>query len=107
PGATRGFRPESLARMAHLPGEGITGRVALANRPIAVEDALTDPRVIHQITDPEGIRSLLHVPIEVGGEVFGVFGVNYCVPREFTGDEQRTLESLARRAAIAIENARL
>jgi PAS domain S-box-containing protein len=107
PGATRGFRPESIARMSHALGEGITGRVAMTNRPIAVQDAISDPRVIHQITDPEEIRSLLHVPIEVGGEVFGVFGVNYCEPREFTGDEQRLLESLAGRAALAIENARL
>jgi PAS domain S-box-containing protein len=107
PGATRGFRPESVARMSHAPGEGITGRVAIANQPIGVEDALADPRVVHRITDPEGIRSLLHVPIEVGGEVFGVFGVNYCEPRGFSGEEQRMLESLARRAALAIENARL
>jgi PAS domain S-box-containing protein len=107
PGATRGFRPESVARMSHAPGEGITGKVAMTNQPIAVEDAVNDPRVIHQITDPEGIRSLLHVPINIGGEVFGVFGVNYCVPYGFTGDEQRILESLAGRAALAIENARL
>src|SRR5206468_10211142 len=40
PGATRGFRPESVARMSHAPGEGITGRVAIANQPIGVEDAL-------------------------------------------------------------------
>ena len=107
PGATRGFRPESVARMSHALGEGITGRVAMTNRPIAVQDAHTDPRVVHHITDPEGIRSLLHVPIHVGGEVFGVFGVNYCTSRGFTGDEQRMLESLASRAAVAIENARL
>jgi PAS domain S-box-containing protein len=107
PGATRGFRPESVARMSHAPGEGITGRVAIANRAIAVEDASADPRVVHQITDPEGIRSLLYVPIEVSGEVFGVFGVHYCAPHEFTDDDERLLESLAQRAALAIENARL
>jgi PAS domain S-box-containing protein len=107
PGATRGFRPESVARMSHALGEGITGRVAMANHPIAVEDATTDPRVAHHITDPEGIRSLLHVPIEVSGEVFGVFGINFCAPHIFTGDEERMLESLAHRAGLAIENARL
>jgi PAS domain S-box-containing protein len=107
PGATHGFRPESLARMSHALGEGITGRVAMTNHTIAVEDATTDPRVAHHITDPEGIRSLLHVPIEVSGEVFGVFGINYCAPHVFTGDDERMLESLAHRAALAIENARL
>ncbi len=108
PGATRGFSPESLAQMSHAPGEvGVTIRVALSNEPIGVEDASTDPRVARRITDPEGIRSLLHVPIKVAGEVFGVFGVNYCQPRSFTGDEERVLLALAQRAALAIENARL
>ncbi|HEY2594136.1 MAG TPA: GAF domain-containing protein, partial [Chloroflexota bacterium] len=80
PGATRGFLPENVARMSHAPGEGITGRVAQIGRPISVVDALNDPRVAHHITDPESIRSLLHVPILVNGEVFGVFGVNYHTP---------------------------
>jgi PAS domain S-box-containing protein len=105
PGATRGFRAESVACMSHALGEGITGLVALTKRPIGVEDARSDPRVIHRITDPEHIRSLLHVPIHVSGEVFGVFGVNYCQPRTFNGAEQRLLEALAQRAAVAIENA--
>jgi GAF domain-containing protein len=107
PGATRGFRPENVARMSHAPGEGITGRVAQTRRPISVEDASNDSRVAHHITDPEAIRSLLHVPILVSGEVFGVFGVNYCTPRKLSGEEERVLLALAHRAAIAIEHARL
>jgi GAF domain-containing protein len=107
PGATRGFRPESVAQMSHAPGEGITTRVALSGQPIAVEDAMNDPRVAHRITDAEDIRSLLHVPIKVNGEVFGVFGVNYRQPRELTGEEERVLLALAHRAALAIENAQL
>ena len=107
PGATRGFRPEVVAQMSHAPGDGITGRVALSGEPIAVEDAPNDPRVAHRITDAEGIRSLLHVPIKVNDEVFGVFGVNYRQPRALAGDEERVLLALAHRAALAIENARL
>jgi GAF domain-containing protein len=107
PGATRGFRPESVAQMSHAPGEGITGLVALTGQPISVQDAMNDPRVVHRITDPEAIRSLLHVPFKVIGEVFGVFGVNYRKPRELTGEEQRVLLALAHRAAVAIENAQL
>jgi GAF domain-containing protein len=107
PGATRGFRPEVVAQMSHKPGEGVTTIVAMTGQPVAVEDALTDPRVAHRITDAEGIRSLLHVPIKVNGEVFGVFGVNYRQPRTLAGDEERVLLALAHRAAVAIENARL
>jgi two-component system nitrate/nitrite sensor histidine kinase NarX len=106
PGATRGFRPESVGRMSHALGTGITGQVALTRQPIAVEDAASDPRVVHDITDPEGIRSLLHVPIQVDGEVFGVFGVNYCQLHLFTGSEERLLVALAERAGAAITNAR-
>ncbi len=107
PGATRGFRPENVAQMSHAPGEGITGRVAQTGRPISVADALNDSRVAHHITDPEAIRSLLHVPILVNGEVFGVFGVNYRTPRRLSGEEERVLLGLAHRAAVAIEHARL
>jgi len=107
PGATRGFRPETVLQMSHAPGEGITSRVALTGQPIAVEDAMNDPRVAHRITDVENIRSLLHVPIKVNGEVFGVFGVNYRQPREMSGEEERVLLALAHRAAVAIENAQL
>jgi GAF domain-containing protein len=107
PGAARGFGRETLAQMVHAPGEGVTTRVALSGEPIAVEDASSDPRVAHRITDREGIRSLLHVPIFVDGAVFGVFGVNYCQPHRFGGEEQRLLSALAHRAAVAIENARL
>ena len=81
--------------------------MALTGEPVAVEDAATDPRVAHRITDEEGIRSLLHVPIKVNGEVFGVFGVNYRQPRTLAGDEERVLLALAHRAAVAIENARV
>jgi signal transduction histidine kinase len=107
PGATRGFRPEIVAQMSHAPGEGITTRVALTGEPIAVEDVPNDPRVAHRITGPEGIRSLLHVPIKVNNEVFGVFGVNYRQPRPLAGEEERILLALAHRAAVAIENAGL
>ena len=107
PGATRGFRPVSASEMSREPGEAITAQVALSGQPIAIEDAMNDPRVGHRITDPEGIRSLLHVPIKVNGEVFGVFGVNYTEPRVLAGDEERVLLALAHRAAVAIENAKI
>ncbi len=106
-GAARGFAPASLAKMRHGHGQGVSAWVAEHRIPAVVEDARADPRVAHHITEPEGIRSLLHVPITVGGEVFGVFGVNYCQPRSFTGDEERLLLDIAQRAALAIENVRL
>ncbi len=107
PGAAHGFRAETLAAMSHAVDEGITGRVFKTGCPIAVGDALADPRVKRSIVTAEGIRSLMHVPLRIGGEVFGVFGVNYCSPHRFSDREERMLLALARRAAMAIANARL
>jgi GAF domain-containing protein len=84
-GAARGFGPAAVAALARAPGEGVIGRVALRGEPIAVADA----RVPRHLTEAEGVRSLVHVPIVVGGEVFGVFGVHYCRPRPVGRAEQR------------------
>jgi signal transduction histidine kinase/ligand-binding sensor domain-containing protein len=105
--AARGFSPETMARMSFALGEGVVGRVAASGEPIVVEDVSTDPRVAERITEPEGIRSFMHVPIKVGGQVFGVFNLSYAQPRAFGDDEQRLFIALAQRAALAIENAQL
>jgi signal transduction histidine kinase len=105
--ATSGFRPETVDRMTFIPGEGIAGLVFQHGEPVAVEDTLVDPRVKHEIGDPEGIRAVVSIPIFVDGQVFGVFGVNYRNPRSFDESDIRLFESLARRAAMAISNARL
>src|SRR5436190_7208974 len=106
-GAVRGFGPEALSQLCRAPGEGVIGEVAVRGEPIGVADARGDPRVPRHMTEDEGIRSMVHVPIVVGGEVFGVFGVHYCRPRPVGSAEQRLLLALAQRAALAIENARL
>lgn len=106
-GAARGFRPETVSQMVHARGEGVTSIVATTGQPIKVEDAPSDPRVAHRITGPEAIQSLMHVPIKIGDEVFGVYGVNYCRRHLFTANEERLLTALAQRAAVAIQNARL
>jgi signal transduction histidine kinase len=49
----------------------------------------------------------MHVPIKTGGQIFGVFNVNYHRPRAFGETEQRLLIALAQRASLAIENAQL
>jgi signal transduction histidine kinase len=72
-----------------------------------VEDVDTDPRVARHITDAEGIRSFMHIPIEIDGQVFGVFNINYAQPRAFGSEERRLFTALAQRAALVIENAQL
>ncbi len=103
----QGFSPETMAKMAFKPGEGNVGRVATTGEPVIVEDTRKDPRVISSITDPEGIRSFMQVPIKIGEQVFGVFSADYCEPRGFGIDEQKLFIALAQRAASAIQNAQL
>jgi len=102
-----GFAPETMAQMSFAPGEGSAGRVAVTGEPAIVEDTHTDPSVVTRITEQEGIRSFLHVPIEIGGKIFGVFNVDYAYPRAFGDHEMRLFMALAQRAAMAIETAQL
>ena len=105
--ATRGFSPQTVTQMSFRRGEGAVGRVATSGEAIVVEDTHEDTRVARRITDPEGIRSFIHVPIKIGGQVFGVFNADYCQPRAFGDDEVRLFAALAQRAALAIQNAQL
>jgi signal transduction histidine kinase len=102
-----GFRPETLSKMSFAPGEGAVGQVALSGEPVIVEDVQADPQVATRITEPEGIRSFIHVPIKIKDQVFGVFNIDYLQPRVFGEEEVRLFKSLAQRAALAIENAQL
>jgi nitrate/nitrite-specific signal transduction histidine kinase len=105
--ASHGFSAETLYRMIFAPGEGVASRVAISGAPVLVEDVQADERVATRITEPEGIQSFMHFPIQVGEQVFGVFNVSYLEPRAFGLEEQRLFGALAQRAALAIENARL
>jgi signal transduction histidine kinase len=105
--AARGFSPETVAQMVFSLGEGSVGRVLASGERAIVEDTHTEPHVARRITEPEGIRSFMHVPIKIGGQMFGVFNVDYIEPRAFGEEVQRLFTALAQRAALAIENAQL
>lgn len=106
--AAHGFSPEMIARMSvYGPGDGVAGQVFQTGEMIAIEDTSQAPYPAGQIAANEGISSVLSVPITINGQVFGVFGLNYCHPHRFSREEKRLFNALAQRAAIAIENARL
>jgi PAS domain S-box-containing protein len=106
PGATRGFSEQSVARLSRGLGQAIAELLLRTNGPIVLEDARTDQRIPQRTFRREQICALLHVPIQVHGEVFGAVGVNYSQPRRFSESDERLLEALAARASVAIENAR-
>jgi signal transduction histidine kinase len=104
--AMYGFSP-AMAPFSLPRGQGLTGHVVATAQPAIVDDARTDLRVARFVVEQEGIRSLMAIPVVVGGEVIGVFSVNYCRLHFFGDDEQHVLLALAQRAAAAVENARL
>ena len=105
--ASHGFSGQALQRMAdYRPGEGIAGKVFQSGEPLAIEDVSQAAPPANQIAAAEGIRSVLSLPIRIGDEIYGVFGLNYLQPRRFNQDDRRFFTALAQRAAMAIRNAR-
>ncbi len=103
----RGFNSPMMAQMNFKPDESLIGQVATTGEIAVVMDTATNDAVNQDIIEPEAIRSLMHVPIMVDGEVFGIFSADYVHPHAFGEDEQRLFVSLTQRAALAIENAQL
>jgi ligand-binding sensor domain-containing protein/signal transduction histidine kinase len=105
--ASHGFDKERLATYSFALGESVVGLVAQTGEPITVDDVEMDDRVTRELVEAEGIRSFMQVPIKIGEEVFGVFSADYARSRAFEKRELRLLISIAGRAALAIQNARL
>jgi len=97
--------PPGLAENLRVPiGQGITGTVAATGHPVRVSDVAQDPRYINAI---DSVRSELAVPLMYRGKLVGVLDIQSRHLDYFTKDQQRILELLASRLAVAIENARL
>jgi signal transduction histidine kinase len=97
-------------------GEGLHGNVVSTGRAVLLADMDLDeartqgslPEYLPYL-DRYGPQSLLVVPLAAKGRVFGTLGVVRDVTggRPFDADDQMLLQSLAERAALAIEDARL
>lgn len=105
PVAERGFAPGTVKRMEFSLGEGIVGRVLANRRPFVSNDTASDARVSGRITEPEGIRSFMHMPLVVGERVYGLLSLNCLTPRAYGERELRVVDQLARHAASALQNA--
>jgi two-component system NtrC family sensor kinase len=106
--AAHGFRTPEWSRLSMPVGEGIIGRVALSGAALRVDDVRTDPRSAQRdVDEKEGIRSMLSVPMRVGGELIGVISAFSTGVGFFRRRHQTLLEGFADQAGIAIQNARL
>lgn len=89
-------------------GEGISGKVALQNKPIAVYDVFKEKDYKNkELARKEGIRSFLCVPLSVKGKVIGVINLYTSEPHRFTKNEINVLVVLAAQAALVIQNTEL
>jgi signal transduction histidine kinase len=88
----------------------IAGAVAETRQAITVQNAQTDPRFfsgVDQLTG-QSTRSLIGVPMEIGGRVIGVLeAVNKLGAQSFDKEDEDALLLFASQAAAAIENTRL
>jgi GAF domain-containing protein len=103
--AALGLEEEVEAGVRVPMGRGFAGRVAAERRPVTILD-LDHADIYNPILREKGLRSLLGVPLLIGGRVVGVLHVGSLTTRRFTDDEVSLLQLAADRAALAIEQAR-
>jgi GAF domain-containing protein len=98
---------EEVERGVRIPvGRGFAGRVAAGGVPVVLDD-VDHADVLNPILREKGIKSLLGVPLSVGGDVLGVLHVGSLTPRKFSEQDVELLQLAGDRAAIGIEHARL
>ena len=106
--AAHGFKSDEWRALAMPVGEGIIGRCAEMCAPVRVDDVRTDARSARRdVDEQEGMRSMLCVPMMVGGQLLGVISAFSTRPAAFGAHHQRVLELFGEQAGIAIHNAQL
>lgn len=81
---------------------------ALQERPVAIYDVTTDPRVFYRKeAAEEGIRSMLTLPIIARGKVIGILRLLTDKPRHFSQQDIGFSAALAEQCGIAIDNAHM
>jgi two-component system, response regulator PdtaR len=103
--ATQSMSEEYNHKLPLKIGEGVAGKVAKTNKPIAIKDVTKEKEYKHKdIAKKEGLCSLLCVPLTVKGKVIGAINCYTSQPHDFSETEISILSSIADQAAVAIEN---
>ena len=85
-----------------------TARAVRERKPVVVDSAEEEPSLEFRIFRGPGVASYLQVPLYVKEELIGLMSLEFTGGEaEFTGDDIALAESLARQAAVAIQNRRL
>lgn len=87
-------------------GEGLSGAVMEARRPMVITDVPRDPRLVNRPWyEAEGFVSFLGVPLIVGDVVLGALSCVSRTRRDWSASEITLAEAVASLAAVAIRNA--
>jgi signal transduction histidine kinase len=106
--ATQSISEEYLKERSLAIGEGVVGRVALYNKPMAIADVLKDPLYKEkELARREGLVSMLSVPMCIKDRVIGVINCYTSYPYAFSKREEEMLTTVANQAAVCIENSGL
>ncbi|MEG6585309.1 diguanylate cyclase domain-containing protein [Dendrosporobacter sp. 1207_IL3150] len=105
PKVVKGFPIESVKNSVNR-GEGIIGAVWDSEDMVVIDNY---PEWNSRLREPiyEGLQSGVGLPIKVGGQVIGVFSMNYIDKHVVDDEERRTLMSFSELASIALNNAHL
>ena len=107
------FKARQRQPVLKPPGNNPLGRVAKTKRPYHTEDMrkeetyLAGDEAAVILADDGGARSMVNVPMLKDGALLGVIGIYRKEVRPFTARQIASVESFAKQAVIAIENARL
>ncbi len=92
---------ERVARARFRLGEGMIGRVAASGQPY-VSTPEDHERFVRWVIETERIGSFMHVPIILGGRLFGVLTASHDIEGRFGEDDLRRLAAFGVGAAGAI-----
>ena len=106
--ATTGLAAEAIGKAKLKLGEGITGWAAKEGKPVAVRDAVHDPRFKYLPETRElNFKSLLAVPLVSQGRVIGAMNVQTTAFHDYSEEEVELLSLIGDLAAGALEKAML
>jgi response regulator RpfG family c-di-GMP phosphodiesterase len=105
----RGFRTDGIERASVRVGTSFARRAILERRPVVVSGELVAQAdgEFSKVYEKEGFFAYTGVPLIVKGQIKGVLEVYHRSPHRSELEWLNLLETLASRAAIAIDNAQL
>jgi signal transduction histidine kinase len=87
-------------------GEGLVGAAFAAGHSLLVHDVLEDPRYVRR-PESEEHRSVIIVPLSVGGEPIAALSLSRALPDGFGSDDVRLAETVGALVAQVLENEKL